>query len=219
MPCFRGQLGVALCDHFASPQGPCWSLLVWGSLQAVLHCSHSDEACTCGQLVVASRESQYKIFHFHHGGLDKLSEVFQQWKYCTETHLKDQVLWGQVFPSWVGVGEGSPCQQLRQGAARCWCSGNANHTQGLSWTCVSPSIPVLPGEDHPQHLGSDVARPDRSALSFRHTRCLEIHRDRLEIVSEPFIHLVKRNIPFGECFDKASCHILFNLHTNVIRAL
>ncbi|NXI10415.1 TBC16 protein, partial [Irena cyanogastra] len=52
----------------------------------------SDETCTCGQLVVASRESQYKIFHFHHGGLDKLSEVFQQWKYCTETHLKDQQL-------------------------------------------------------------------------------------------------------------------------------
>lgn len=50
-----------------------------------------DEACTCGQLVIASRESQYKIFHFHHGGLDKLAEVFQQWKYCTETHLKDQV--------------------------------------------------------------------------------------------------------------------------------
>uniref|UniRef100_A0A8D0GXI7 TBC1 domain family member 16 n=1 Tax=Sphenodon punctatus TaxID=8508 RepID=A0A8D0GXI7_SPHPU len=51
----------------------------------------SDEACTSGQLVVASRESQYKIFHFHHGGLDKLCEVFQQWKYCTETHLKDQL--------------------------------------------------------------------------------------------------------------------------------
>ncbi|XP_077184302.1 TBC1 domain family member 16 isoform X2 [Paroedura picta] len=50
----------------------------------------SDEACTSGQLVVASRESQYKIFHFHHGGLDKLSDVFQQWKYCTETHLKHQ---------------------------------------------------------------------------------------------------------------------------------
>ncbi|XP_069511300.1 TBC1 domain family member 16 [Ambystoma mexicanum] len=51
----------------------------------------SDEACTSGQLVVASRESQYKVFHFHHGGLDKLSEVFQQWKYCRETHQKDQV--------------------------------------------------------------------------------------------------------------------------------
>ncbi|XP_019499920.1 PREDICTED: TBC1 domain family member 16 isoform X4 [Hipposideros armiger] len=50
----------------------------------------SDEACTSGQLVVASRESQYKVFHFHHGGLDKLADVFQQWKYCTETHLKDQ---------------------------------------------------------------------------------------------------------------------------------
>ncbi|POI31461.1 hypothetical protein CIB84_004788 [Bambusicola thoracicus] len=44
------------------------------------------------KLVVASRESQYKIFHFHHGGLDKVSEVFQQWKYCTETHLKEQQL-------------------------------------------------------------------------------------------------------------------------------
>ncbi|KAG8507501.1 TBC1 domain family member 16 [Galemys pyrenaicus] len=51
----------------------------------------SDEACTSGQLVVASRESQYKVLHFHHGGLDKLSDVFQQWKYCAGTRLKDQV--------------------------------------------------------------------------------------------------------------------------------
>ncbi|XP_049632102.1 TBC1 domain family member 16 [Suncus etruscus] len=51
----------------------------------------SDEACTSGQLVVASRESQYKVLHFHHGGLGKLSDVFQQWKYCAETHLQDQV--------------------------------------------------------------------------------------------------------------------------------
>ncbi|KAJ8404254.1 hypothetical protein AAFF_G00340270 [Aldrovandia affinis] len=51
----------------------------------------SDEACTSGQLVIASRESQYKILHFHHAGLDKLAEVFQQWKYCRETQLKDQV--------------------------------------------------------------------------------------------------------------------------------
>ncbi|KAM8947674.1 TBC1 domain family member 16 isoform 2-T2 [Pelodytes ibericus] len=51
----------------------------------------SDDACTSGQLVLASRESQYKVFHFHHGGLGKLSEVFQQWKYCRETQLKEQV--------------------------------------------------------------------------------------------------------------------------------
>ncbi|XP_016061791.1 PREDICTED: TBC1 domain family member 16 isoform X1 [Miniopterus natalensis] len=50
----------------------------------------SDEACTSGQLVVASRESQYKVFHFHHGGLDKLADVFQRWKYCAETGLQGQ---------------------------------------------------------------------------------------------------------------------------------
>lgn len=55
----------------------------------LFHCS--DEACTSGQLVIASRESQYKILHFHHAGLDKLAEVFQQWKCCRETQLKDQV--------------------------------------------------------------------------------------------------------------------------------
>uniref|UniRef100_A0A5F9DHE1 TBC1 domain family member 16 n=1 Tax=Oryctolagus cuniculus TaxID=9986 RepID=A0A5F9DHE1_RABIT len=52
----------------------------------------SDEACTSGQLVVASRESQYKVFHFHHGGLDKLSDALQRWECCTDTHLKEQQL-------------------------------------------------------------------------------------------------------------------------------
>lgn len=39
----------------------------------------NDTSCTCGQLVVASRESQYKILHFHHGGLDHLAQVLHQW--------------------------------------------------------------------------------------------------------------------------------------------
>ncbi|XP_044760704.1 TBC1 domain family member 16 isoform X2 [Coccinella septempunctata] len=39
----------------------------------------NDPACTCGQLVVASRESQYKILHFHYGGLDHLAQVLHQW--------------------------------------------------------------------------------------------------------------------------------------------
>ncbi|OBS83369.1 hypothetical protein A6R68_22650 [Neotoma lepida] len=73
---FRVDLEIKTCvNSFIPPPTP-WSF--------------SDEACTSGQLVVASRESQYKIFHFHHGGLDKLSEVFQRWKFCTETHLRDQ---------------------------------------------------------------------------------------------------------------------------------
>ncbi|XP_077825298.1 TBC1 domain family member 16 isoform X8 [Macaca mulatta] len=97
---------VAGAVHGVGTQGPGWSLpkrlpssltdlagsgsppRLPGGSQA------SDEACTSGQLVVASRESQYKVFHFHHGGLDKLSDVFQQWKYCTEMQLKDQ----QVAP-------------------------------------------------------------------------------------------------------------------------
>ncbi|KAL1497849.1 hypothetical protein ABEB36_008736 [Hypothenemus hampei] len=39
----------------------------------------NDNSCTCGQLVVASRESQYKILHFHYGGLDHLAQVLHQW--------------------------------------------------------------------------------------------------------------------------------------------
>lgn len=39
----------------------------------------ADPGCTSGQLVVASRESQYKILHFHHGGLDRLATTLHQW--------------------------------------------------------------------------------------------------------------------------------------------
>ncbi|XP_039969925.1 uncharacterized protein LOC120781756 isoform X3 [Bactrocera tryoni] len=34
----------------------------------------NDDNCTSGQLVISSRESQYKILHFHHGGLDHLAQ-------------------------------------------------------------------------------------------------------------------------------------------------
>ncbi|XP_052760917.1 TBC1 domain family member 16-like [Mya arenaria] len=40
---------------------------------------YSDADYKAGQIVIASRESQYKILHFHHGGLDKLAEIFQDW--------------------------------------------------------------------------------------------------------------------------------------------
>lgn len=39
----------------------------------------NDDKCTSGQLVIASRESQYKILHFHYGGLDHLAQVLHQW--------------------------------------------------------------------------------------------------------------------------------------------
>ncbi|KAL7295532.1 hypothetical protein TKK_0011176 [Trichogramma kaykai] len=39
----------------------------------------ANPECSSGQLVVASRESQYKILHFHHGGLDRLAATLHQW--------------------------------------------------------------------------------------------------------------------------------------------
>lgn len=45
---------------------------------------YSDDECTSGQLVIASRESQYKILHFHHGGLDKLADVLDEWNFIRE---------------------------------------------------------------------------------------------------------------------------------------
>lgn len=50
---------------------------------------YSDPFCTKGQVVIASRESQYKILHFHHGGLDKLAEIFEDWNLFAK--MKDKV--------------------------------------------------------------------------------------------------------------------------------
>lgn len=55
----------------------------------------NDENCTSGQLVIASRESQYKILHFHHGGLDHLAQVLHQW-HCLLHNIK--LLPGQEEP-------------------------------------------------------------------------------------------------------------------------
>ncbi|CAI2357165.1 unnamed protein product [Caenorhabditis sp. 36 PRJEB53466] len=40
---------------------------------------YSNPECTSGQLVIATLDSHYKILHFHHGGLDKLAYIFEQW--------------------------------------------------------------------------------------------------------------------------------------------
>ncbi|CEF60085.1 TBC1 domain family member 16 [Strongyloides ratti] len=50
---------------------------------------YSNSECTSGQLVIASRDGQYKILHFHYGGLDKLSSIFEQWKLVKGRSLKD----------------------------------------------------------------------------------------------------------------------------------
>ncbi|XP_015927915.2 TBC1 domain family member 16 isoform X1 [Parasteatoda tepidariorum] len=49
---------------------------------------YSNKECTCGQLVIASRESQYKILHFHHGGLEKLAKVFEEYNFLSKSKNK-----------------------------------------------------------------------------------------------------------------------------------
>ncbi|XP_064478647.1 TBC1 domain family member 16-like isoform X2 [Ornithodoros turicata] len=56
-------------------ESPCGVFSVDLSHMRSLRLLFSNKECTCGQLVIASRESQYKIFHFHHGGLDRLAQV------------------------------------------------------------------------------------------------------------------------------------------------
>ncbi|XP_033757289.1 TBC1 domain family member 16-like isoform X1 [Pecten maximus] len=51
---------------------------------------YSDRGCSKGQVVIASRESQYKILHFHHGGLDKLAEIFDDWNLFAKTQEKNK---------------------------------------------------------------------------------------------------------------------------------
>lgn len=50
---------------------------------------YSNPECTSGQLVIASFDSQYKILHFHHGGLDKLAKLFEQWNLIKSKSVKD----------------------------------------------------------------------------------------------------------------------------------
>uniref|UniRef100_A0AC35U4G2 Rab-GAP TBC domain-containing protein n=1 Tax=Rhabditophanes sp. KR3021 TaxID=114890 RepID=A0AC35U4G2_9BILA len=50
---------------------------------------YSNSECNSGQLVIASLDSQYKILHFHHGGLNKLAHLFEQWNVVKGRGLKD----------------------------------------------------------------------------------------------------------------------------------
>ena len=63
-------------------------MLIAGQMRS-LRLFYTDSMCTMGQVVIASRESQYKILHFHHGGLDKLAEIFNDWNLFAK--MKDKV--------------------------------------------------------------------------------------------------------------------------------
>lgn len=54
---------------------------------------YSNPECTSGQLVIANFDSQYKILHFHHGGLDRLAKLFEQWNAIKSKSVKDVSLY------------------------------------------------------------------------------------------------------------------------------
>ncbi|XP_070185479.1 TBC1 domain family member 16-like [Littorina saxatilis] len=76
----------------------------------------SDTACKAGQVVIASRESQYKILHFHNGGLDRLAEIFQEWSlFARETDKsasKSFKLMDAVMPTGGEETASKPYQQF-----------------------------------------------------------------------------------------------------------
>ncbi|CAJ0572064.1 unnamed protein product, partial [Mesorhabditis spiculigera] len=49
----------------------------------------SNPENTSGQLVIATHDSHYKILHFHHGGLDKLAQLFEQWSAIKARSVKE----------------------------------------------------------------------------------------------------------------------------------
>lgn len=54
----------------------------------------SAESNSTGQLVIAGRDGQFKVFHFHFGGLDKLVSVLEEWQFLRKREklrLKRQI--------------------------------------------------------------------------------------------------------------------------------
>lgn len=76
-----------VCRKQNQPPMKCRRFSVDLSQMRALRLFFNDEQCTSGQLVIASRESQYKILHFHHGGLDHLAQVLHQW-HCLLHNIK-----------------------------------------------------------------------------------------------------------------------------------
>lgn len=44
---------------------------------------YNQEDPTCGQLVIGNFENHYKVFHFHRGGLDRVTDILDEWHWCS----------------------------------------------------------------------------------------------------------------------------------------
>ena len=67
---------------FCTPYGGVFSINLTDMKALKLFLSSKEG--TSGQLVISSLENQYKVFHFHHSGIDKLCTIFSGWEGCQE---------------------------------------------------------------------------------------------------------------------------------------
>ncbi|VDN56250.1 unnamed protein product [Dracunculus medinensis] len=73
--------------HQKTPAASLFSVNLGNMKSMRLFFSTNDHSS--GQLVLANRDSQYKILHFHYGGLDKLAQLLQQWSAIKTKSVKD----------------------------------------------------------------------------------------------------------------------------------
>lgn len=67
-------------QNFETPLGDVFSINLIDVKTIKLFFSNPEK--DSGQFVISSKENEYKVFHFHNGGLTKLSEIFKLWNGC-----------------------------------------------------------------------------------------------------------------------------------------
>ena len=83
-------------ETFSTPYGGIFSISL--SDMKAMKLFLTDREGSSGQLVISSLENQYKVFHFHHGGIDKLATVFESWKGCEEENNNSfEDTWQKVY--------------------------------------------------------------------------------------------------------------------------
>lgn len=83
-------------ETFSTPYGGIFSISL--SDMKAMKLFLTDREGNSGQLVISSLENQYKVFHFHHGGIDKLASVFESWNGCEEENSNSfEETWQKVY--------------------------------------------------------------------------------------------------------------------------
>ena len=52
---------------------------------------YEEEDPTCGQFVIGNFENHYKVFHFHHGGLERINQILDDWNWCASENNHEDI--------------------------------------------------------------------------------------------------------------------------------